>query len=61
MTAPLSEHRFRGIEMAPFWKGLNEIAPATIFPLDVLIETMRSTYDHIRYTLVSAYFYIESE
>ena len=43
MKAALSEHRFRGKDRLLLWKGLNDTAPATIFPLDVLIEMTKST------------------
>jgi hypothetical protein len=59
MTAALSEHRFKGRDKVAFWSALKETAPATIFPLDVLIETVRSTFHKKEYTLFSLYFSVE--
>jgi hypothetical protein len=52
-SAVLSEHLLRGNVAVVFWIALKVTTPAAIFPDDVLIDMIKSTYDHMSFTKTS--------
>lgn len=51
-TAFLSEHRLKGRVKVPFCNALKLTTPATILPLPVLIEIIKSTYINTKLPLL---------